>query len=174
MRIEKQVRGLLAERHNFDPEDKRALRMWNNLERFADIATVILMIQLFVWVVGGLTILAGIVGVSNIMLIAVKERTREIGIRKALGAPPRSILSMITQEALVLTGVAGYLGMVGGVAFVELASRYVPNDIIRDPTVDLRIALAATILLVVAGTLAGFFPAWRAARINPIEALRDE
>ena len=174
MRIEKQVRGLLAERHNFDPDDRRALRMWNNLERFEDIATVILMIQLFVWVVGGLTIVAGIVGVSNIMLIAVKERTREIGIRKALGAPPRSILSMITQEALVLTGVAGYLGLVGGVAFVELARRYVPTDIIRDPTVDLRIAFAATVLLVVAGTLAGFFPAWRAARINPIEALRDE
>jgi putative ABC transport system permease protein len=174
LRIEKEVRALLAERHNFDPEDKRAIRMWNNLERFEDIATIILMIQLFVWVVGGLTILAGIVGVSNIMLIAVKERTREIGIRKALGAPPRSILSMITQEALVLTGVAGYLGLVGGVAFVELASRYVPNDIIRDPTVDLRIALAATVLLVIAGTLAGFFPAWRAARINPIEALRDE
>lgn len=174
LRIEKRVRALLAERHNFDPEDKRALRMWNNLERFDDIATIILMIQLFVWVVGGLTILAGIVGVSNIMLIAVKERTREIGIRKALGAPPRSILSMITQEALVLTGVSGYLGLVAGVGFVELARHYVPSDIIRDPTVDLRIAFAATILLVIAGTLAGFFPAWRAARINPIEALRDE
>jgi putative ABC transport system permease protein len=174
MVIDRRVRELLAERHNFDPDDKRALRMWNNLERFNDIATIILMIQLFVWVVGGLTILAGIVGVSNIMLIAVKERTREIGIRKALGAPPRAILSMITQEALVLTGVAGYMGLVAGVTFVEIAKRYVPSDIIRDPTVDLRIAFAATILLVIAGTLAGFFPAWRAARINPIEALRDE
>jgi putative ABC transport system permease protein len=174
LRIDRAVRGLLAERHNFDPEDKRALRMWNNLERFEDIATIILMIQLFVWVVGGLTILAGIVGVSNIMLIAVKERTREIGVRKALGAPPRSILSMVTQEALVLTAVAGYLGLVAGVGFVELARRYVPSDIIREPAVDLRIAFAATILLVIAGTLAGFFPAWRAARINPIEALRDE
>lgn len=174
MVLDRRVRELLAERHNFDPDDKRALRMWNNLERFNDIATIILMIQLFVWVVGGLTILAGIVGVSNIMLIAVKERTREIGIRKALGAPPRAILSMITQEALVLTGVAGYMGLVAGVTFVEIAKRYVPSDIIRDPTVDLRIAFAATILLVIAGTLAGFFPAWRAARINPIEALRDE
>jgi putative ABC transport system permease protein len=174
MVIDKRVRALLAERHNFDPEDKRALRMWNNLERYNDIAKIILMIQLFVWVVGGLTILAGIVGVSNIMLIAVKERTREIGIRKALGAPPRSVLSMITQEALVLTAVAGYLGLVAGVGFVEIARRYVPQDIIRDPAVDLRIALAATLLLVIAGTLAGFFPAWRAARINPIDALRDE
>jgi len=174
MVIEKRVRGLLAERHNFDPEDKRALRMWNNLERFGEISMIILMIQLFVWVVGGLTIVAGIVGVSNIMLIAVKERTREIGIRKALGAPPRAILSMITQEALVLTGVAGYLGLVAGVGFVEIARRYVPQDVIRDPTVDIGIAIAATLLLVVAGALAGFFPAWRAARINPIEALRDE
>ena len=174
MVIEKRVRGLLAERHNFDPEDKRALRMWNNLERFGEISMIILMIQLFVWVVGGLTIVAGIVGVSNIMLIAVKERTREIGIRKALGAPPRAILSMITQEALVLTGVAGYLGLVAGVGFVEIARRYVPEDVIRDPTVDIGIAIAATLLLVVAGALAGFFPAWRAARINPIEALRDE
>ena len=174
MVIDHKVRALLAERHNFDPDDKRALRMWNNLERFNDIAKIILMIQLFVWVVGGLTILAGIVGVSNIMLIAVKERTREIGIRKALGAPPRSVLSMITQEALVLTGVAGYIGLVAGVGFVEVARRYVPSDIIREPAVDLRIALDATVLLVIAGTLAGFFPAWRAARINPIEALRDE
>ena len=174
MAIERRVRALLAERHNFDPADPRALRMWNNLERFGEISMIILMIQVFVWVVGGLTIVAGIVGVSNIMLIAVKERTREIGIRKALGAPPRSILSMITQEALVLTGVAGYMGLVGGVAFVEIFRLYVPSDIIRDPSVDLRIAITATVLLVVAGTLAGFFPAWRAARINPIEALREE
>jgi putative ABC transport system permease protein len=174
MAIENQVRALLAERHNFDPADARALRMWNNLERFGKISMIILMIQVFVWVVGGLTIVAGIVGVSNIMLIAVKERTREIGIRKALGAPPRSILSMITQEALVLTGVSGYLGLVGGVGFVELFRRYAKTDFIRDPSVDLRIAITATVLLVICGTLAGFFPAWRAARINPIEALREE
>ena len=172
--IEGRVRAYLAERHNFDPSDPRALRMWNNLERFGEISMIILMIQVFVWIIGGLTIVAGIVGVSNIMLIAVKERTREIGIRKALGAPPRSILSMITQEALVLTGVSGYLGLVGGVGFVELFRTYVKTDFIRDPSVDLRIAITATVLLVVCGTLAGFFPAWRAARINPIEALRDE
>ena len=173
-RLEEQVRALLSERHHVHPEDRRALRIRNNLEQFDKIASITLMIQLFVWVVGGLTILAGIVGVSNIMLIAVKERTREIGIRKALGATPRSILSMIVQEALVLTAVAGYLGLVAGVGAVELIRRFVPEDVIRNPEVDLRIALTATALLAVAGTLAGFFPAWRAARINPIEALREE
>jgi putative ABC transport system permease protein len=172
--LEKQVRQLLAERHHFDPADDRALRVRNNLEHFEKISMIILMIQLFVWVVGGLTIVAGIVGVSNIMLIAVKERTREIGVRKALGATPISILSMVTQESLVLTAVAGYLGLVAGVGAIELARKFVPSDVILNPEVDLGIALSATVLLVIAGTLAGFFPAWRAARINPIEALRDE
>ncbi|HLU67434.1 MAG TPA: FtsX-like permease family protein, partial [Kofleriaceae bacterium] len=173
-KLEEQVRQLLSQRHHVDPTDRRALRISNNLEHFSKISTITMMIQLFVWIVGGLTIVAGIVGVSNIMLIAVKERTREIGVRKALGATPRSILSMITQEALVLTAVAGYLGLVAGVGFIEIARHVVPEDVIRNPEVDLRIALTATVLLVIAGTLAGFFPAWRAARINPIEALRDE
>jgi putative ABC transport system permease protein len=108
------------------------------------------------------------------MLIAVKERTREIGVRKALGATPRSILALITQEALVLTAASGYLGLVAGVGLIELVRRLPIQDIIRDPGVDLRIALSATVVLVVTGTLAGFFPAWRAARIHPIEALREE
>src|SRR5690606_16674950 len=166
-KLEEQVRQLLSQRHHVDPTDRRALRISNNLEHFSKISTITMMIQLFVWIVGGLTIVAGIVGVSNIMLIAVKERTREIGVRKALGATPRSILSMITQEALVLTAVAGYLGLVAGVGFIEIARHVVPEDVIRNPEVDLRIALTATVLLVIAGTLAGFFPAWRAARINP-------
>src|SRR5690606_15617849 len=96
-KLEEQVRQLLSQRHHVDPTDRRALRISNNLEHFSKISTITMMIQLFVWIVGGLTIVAGIVGVSNIMLIAVKERTREIGVRKALGATPRSILSMITQ-----------------------------------------------------------------------------
>jgi putative ABC transport system permease protein len=174
VQIERQVQELLSERHHFDPDDRRALRIRNNLEHFNKIATITLMIQLFVWIVGALTILAGIVGVSNIMLIAVKERTREIGVRKALGATPRAILSMITQEALVLTAVSGYLGLVAGVGCIELIRRLVPDEVIRNPEVDLKMALTATVLLVISGTLAGFFPAWRAARINPIEALRDD
>jgi putative ABC transport system permease protein len=174
-KLEKRILELLAERHHFSPDDKRALRINNNLEEYAEVAMIFTILELFVWVVGGLTILAGIVGVSNIMLIAVRERTREIGIRKSFGATPGSILRMITQEALVLTAVSGYLGLASGVALVELvASLLPPIDIFRDPQVDMSFAITATVLLIVTGTLAGFFPAWRAARINPIEALRDE
>jgi putative ABC transport system permease protein len=173
--IERRILELLAERHRFSPEDKRALHLANGVEEYAEIQMIFSILEMFVWVVGLLTILAGIVGVSNIMLIAVKERTREIGIRKSFGATPGSILRMITQEALVLTAVAGYLGLVAGVGVVELVSSFLPEiEFFRDPQIDMRIALMATGLLVVCGTLAGFFPAWRAARINPIQALRDE
>lgn len=174
-RLERRILELLAERHRFSPDDKRALRINNNLEHYQTVQKIFTGLGLFVWVVGGLTILAGIVGVSNIMLISVKERTREIGIRKSFGATPGSILRMVTLEALILTAVSGYLGLAAGVALIEVVSNVLPPiDIFRDPRVDLRIALAATGLLVVSGTLAGFFPAWRAARVNPIQALRDE
>jgi len=173
--IERRIVELLAEKHRFSPEDKRALRIGNGVEEYADIQKILGILQAFVAVVGFLTILAGVVGVSNIMLIAVKERTREIGIRKSFGATPGSVLRMITLEGLILTLVAGYLGLVAGVGLVELVASFLPDtDFFRDPTIDMGIALFATGLLVVCGTLAGFFPAWRAARINPIEALRDE
>jgi putative ABC transport system permease protein len=174
-RLQSQILEIVAERHRFSPEDKRALRVNNNLEEYGEVQMIFTILELFVWVVGFLTILAGIVGVSNIMLIAVRERTREIGIRKSFGATPGSILRMITQEALVLTAVAGYLGLAAGVGVIELVTSFLPEiEFFRDPQVDMRIAIMATALLVVSGTLAGFFPAWRAARINPIEALRDE
>jgi putative ABC transport system permease protein len=169
------VKGILAENHRFALDDERALRARNNLESFQEIAQVFTYINIFVWIVGAGTIVAGIVGVSNIMLISVKERTKEIGVRKALGATPGSVIGLILQESLLITGVSGYCGLVAGVGLLELVNRYVPdNDYLRNPTVDLRIALSATVLLVVAGLLAGFFPARRAARINPVEALRDE
>lgn len=174
-RIFEQVKGILAENHRFAVDDERALRARNNLESFQEIAQVFTYINMFVWIVGAGTIVAGIVGVSNIMLISVKERTKEIGVRKALGATPTSIVGLILQEALLITGVSGYCGLVAGVGLLELVNRYVPdNDYLRNPTVDLRVALSATVLLVVAGLLAGFFPARRAAAINPVEALRDE
>jgi putative ABC transport system permease protein len=174
-RLERQILELLAERHHFSPDDKAALRINNNLEEYQQIQMIFTVLGLFVWVVGGLTILAGIVGVSNIMLIAVKERTREIGIRKSFGATPGSILRMVTLEALILTAVSGYLGLAAGVGLIELVTHFMPPiEFFRDPHVDMRIALLATGLLVASGTLAGFFPAWRAARINPIQALRDE
>ena len=120
--------------------------------------------------------LAGVVGVSNIMLVAVRERTREIGIRKALGATPRSIVGLILLESVLITSTAGYLGLIGGVGLLELVSSNLPDEssFFRNPQVDLATALWATLLLIVAGTVAGFFPARRAAAVQPVVALRDE
>lgn len=173
--IEEHVRQLLAQRHDFSPEDHRAVRVRNNLERLQEVTEIFDYIRIFVWIVGIGTIIAGIVGVSNIMLISVKERTKEIGVRKALGATPFSIVSLILQESIFLTAVSGYIGLVSGVGLLEFASTHLPeNDIIRDPSVDLRVAISAMALLVVCGAVAGFFPARRAAMVNPVVALRDE
>ena len=174
-RIEEEVLALLSKKYHFSPEDKQALRIRNNVENFREMQQIFGGIRLFVWIVGIGTIIAGIVGVSNIMLIAVKERTREIGVRKAVGATPGSIIAMIVQESIFLTGVSGYLGLLSGVTLLELVNRYMPeNDFVRDLQVDMRVAISATILMVIAGVLAGFFPAWRAARVDPVVALRDE
>ena len=167
------TRTLLARRHRFSPDDKRALSINNNVERFQRVTKVFDWIRGFVWVVGIGTIFAGIVGVSNIMLISVKERTIEFGIRKALGARPRSIVLMVLIEASLITAAAGYLGLFAGTALVELFKRYLPeNDYLRDPDVDFRVALMATAVIVVAGVLAGLWPSVRAARIKPAVAMR--
>jgi putative ABC transport system permease protein len=163
----------IAQRHGVSPRDRRALRVQNNVEEFARVNDVFIWIQAFVWVVGIGTLLAGVVGVSNIMLISVKERTREIGVRKALGATPWSIISQITGEAIIVTGIAGYCGLILGIGIVQLAARTLQGvPYMRQPDVDLRVALIATGILVVCGALAGFFPARHAASVSPIEALR--
>jgi putative ABC transport system permease protein len=164
----------LAERHKFDPKDPQAVRVHNNVEQFDRFSKIFWMISTFVVVIGLGTLLAGLVGVSNIMMIAVKERTKEIGVRKALGATPTSIIAMIIQEAVFLTGIAGLLGLVGGVALLEVIARVVQNDFLKNPSIDLKVGVAATVGLIVAGALAGFFPARAAARVNPISALRDQ
>ncbi|RMH38695.1 MAG: ABC transporter permease [Deltaproteobacteria bacterium] len=174
-RIEQSVRRQLARRHAFDPDDPRALWIRNNLENYEKITSVLHKIDLFVWLIGIGTILAGIVGVSNIMLISVKERTKEFGVRKAVGATPGSIVTLVVQEALLLTSVSGYFGLVAGVGLVEAINAAIPDmTAFRHPDVDVGVAAAATAILVVAGVLAGIFPAWRAARIRPVVALRDE
>ena len=139
-----------------------------------DSYTLMDMIKYFFWGVGICTIIAGVVGVSNIMLIIVKERTREIGIRKALGAQPVSIIAMILHESIFVTAIAGFLGLIFSLALLEFVGPAIETQYIYNPTVNFTVAINTVIILVVAGAMAGFFPAWRAARIKPIIALRDE
>ncbi|MGI9301656.1 MAG: ABC transporter permease, partial [Gammaproteobacteria bacterium] len=168
------TRRLLANRHDFAVEDEKAVKLWNNLEEYQKIASIFLWVKIFVWVIGIGTVLTGILAVSNIMVISVKERTKEIGIRKALGATPASIIIAIVREALLITAVAGYIGLVAGLGLLEAADRFIPeNDYIYNPNVDLRIVLAVTVLVIAAGTLAGFIPAYRAAKVDPVVALQD-
>jgi len=173
--IELDVHRLLAARHQVSMDDKRALRTQNNLERFQKVAEVFTWVNGFVWFVSLGTLLAGIVSVSNIMLISVAERTREIGIRKALGATPLALVWMVLFESLLITATSGYAGLVGGVGLVEFAAERMGEvPFVRDPSVDIVTGLRLTGLVVVAGVLAGLFPALRAAHVNPITALRDE
>lgn len=168
------ARALLAKRHNVAPHDRRAIRVQNNLERYKKITDIFVWLRAFMWVVGIGTLLAGVVGISNIMLISVAERTKEIGIRRALGATPVSVVSMILIEAVLITSISGYTGLVLGVGAVELAaSTFEDAPFLRMPSVDLGVALRAALLLVIAGGLAGLFPALRAARVNPAVALRE-
>jgi putative ABC transport system permease protein len=168
-----EVVGQLAERHSFDPTDKQAVRVHNNIEGYARFKQLFWMIAVFVTVIGLGTLAAGVVGVSNIMMIAVKERTKEIGVRKALGATPFSIIFMIIQEAVFLTALAGLLGLAGGVGILELVGM-ADNDFIYNPSVDIGTGIKAAVFLICAGALAGYFPARAAARVNPIHALRDQ
>ncbi|MBK6344654.1 MAG: ABC transporter permease [Bacteroidales bacterium] len=172
--IEQEVRTKLAALHKFDPNDPRAIFTWNSLEELQKFLRLFASIKLFIWIIGFGTIIAGIVGVSNIMMIVVKDRTKEIGIRKAMGATPWSIVSLILQEAVLITSFAGYLGLVLGVIVLETIGSKIESQFFSQPSVDLNIALYALLLLVFSGAMAGFIPARRAAAIKPIEALRDE
>lgn len=168
------VRTTLANRHRFDVEDDRAVRLWNNLKEYQKIVDLFYWVNVFVWVIGIGTVFTGILAVSNIMVISVKERTREIGIRKALGATPSSIVGTIVREALLVTSVAGYLGLIASLSLLEFLKLAIPeNDYINQPDVDMPVVLLVTVLVIVSGTVAGFIPAWRAARVDPITALRD-
>lgn len=173
--IEQKIRDRLAALHQFSPEDKRAVWINNTTDQFMQVLNVLNAISLFVWIIGIGTIIAGIVGIGNIMMIVVKERTREIGIRKALGATPFSVVSLIIMESIFITSIAGYLGLVAGVFTLEAVSGMIEDPgIFQNPSVDLTTASIATLVLIVAGTLAGLVPAIKAASISPIEALREE
>ncbi len=169
------LRRGLSDRKDVEQTDTQALNIRNTQEMFSKLTGLFRGIRLFVWLIGLGTILAGVVGVGNIMLISVAERTREIGVRKAIGATPGSIVRMIVEESLVITCASGYLGLVAAVAVVNLAAKFIPkSEFFSHPDVNLGVGLMATGILVIAGTVAGFFPALRAARINPIAALRVE
>lgn len=177
--VEEKVKTVLQRRHSVHPDDRQAIGSWNMGREFGQLQALFRGINVFIWLVGAGTIVAGIVGVSNIMLILVKERTKEIGIRKALGATPASIISLILQESVMLTAVSGYLGLVASVGLIEGISYamdkfHLQSDYFSNPEIDFRTAIIATILLVVTGAIAGYIPARQAANINPIEALRSE
>lgn len=164
----------LRQKHSVAPDDRSAIRVNSTLEEAKKIYGLIDTIRAVFWFIGIGTIIAGIVGVSNIMLIVVKERTKEIGIRKALGALPWSIIGMILQEAIFITALAGFVGLFLGVGLLELVGPMVDSAFIKYPQVDFTTAMTTVFVLIAAGTLAGFIPAQRAAHIKPIEALRDE
>ena len=174
--IEEKVRALLSERHKVAPDDAQAIGSFNSQKEFGKISGLFLGISGLIWFVGIVTLLAGVIGVSNIMLIVVKERTKEIGVRKALGATPWSIVVQLVQESTLLTASAGYVGLVVGIALLELSGYIIPKDsqFLANPSIHLNVGLIATAILIVAGAVAGFLPARAAAQIHPVEALRAD
>ena len=170
-----EMRKSLAAKLNFDPTDEKALNIRNRAQFYQRFADLFSGIRVFIWIIGFGTILAGIVGVSNIMMIVVKERTKEIGIRKAIGASSTSIISLIMQESIFITTVAGYIGLTAGVGVLELVGNFITeSEYFSNPEIDIKVAIGATLLLITTGSLAGLIPALRAASIQPVNALRED
>ena len=182
--FEKEYRHRLNAEHQAHPEDEDAVWLWNRFTQNLQMEQGIGIIRTALWIVGLFTLLSGIVGVSNIMLITVKERTHEFGIRKAIGAKPWNVLKLIIVESVIITTFFGYIGMVLGVAANEYMDATIGHETIDtglfkatmflDPTVGLDVCVEATMVMIIAGTIAGLIPAFKASRIRPIEALRAE
>ncbi len=180
--FEQKYRSAIGGVKQFSADDRSAIWVWNRFKQYLQQQTASSILRTAIWIIGIFTLLSGIVGVSNIMLITVKERTHEFGIRKALGAKPSSILRLIIAESIAITTFFGYIGLTAGIAATEYMSYIAGSQVVDlgvgsatvfvDPTVDFHIAVQATLTLIVAGTLAGFFPARKAVMIRPIEALR--
>ncbi len=183
-RFEDDFRTMLAHRHQFDASDNGAVWIWNRFTQYLQQQQATSILHIAIWVIGIFTLISGIVGVSNIMLITVRERTHEFGIRKALGASPFSILRLIIAESVLITTFFGYVGMVAGILATEYMDQLFGQQtvdvgvfsatVFHNPTVDISVAIQATLTLIIAGTLAGFFPARKAVMIRPIEALRAD
>ena len=183
------LRKDVASSMNFNAEDQQALYVNNSQEDYIETQKIFGGITMFVAIIGIFTLIAGIVGVSNIMLVSVKERTREIGIRKAIGAPPLSILKSIVLESILITAIFGYIGMMAGIGVTELANIAMEHSaaaasevaadgpqmsVFKNPTVNLGIVIISTFILIIAGVIAGYMPAYKAVKVRPIEAMRKD
>ncbi|MDE6443021.1 MAG: ABC transporter permease [Muribaculaceae bacterium] len=172
---EEGIKKTLASIHNFDPADDNAVYISNYYTNSLSAKSAMGILDVSVWVLGILTLLTGIVGVSNIMFVTVRERTHEIGVRRAIGAKPVKILTQVITESVAITLLFGYLGIVLGMVVSQVIAHFLGNDgILKNPTVSLSIAFEVMAVLVVAGALAGLFPALKALKVKPVEALRDE
>ena len=175
--VEDKIMKLLAQNHSISPNDKHAFGHWNTEREFTKIMGLFTGIKALIWFVGLGTLIAGVIGVSNIMLVIVKERTKEFGIKRALGATPISIIIQIVLESILITSVAGIAGLIAGVFTVEGINKMMEGSdggMFANPEVDLNIAFTSIIILIISGAMAGFLPAIRAVKVRPIEALRTE
>lgn len=172
---EQKIRETLAAAHDFDPDDTGAVWIWNQFTAGLKGLAAMNILNISIWVLGLLTLISGIVGISNIMFVSVKERTHEIGIRRAIGAKPRAILTQILAESVAITTLFGYIGIVLGTATAALLDHlFGDTDFLSHPSVSISIALQVTLVLIVSGAMAGLFPALKALKVKPVEALRDE
>lgn len=168
------LQSYLQQAHTVDPDDTNAINVYSAMEEAKRYYSLTDNIKLFFWFVGICTIIAGVVGVSNIMLIVVRERTKEIGIRKALGAEPWAIVGIVLHESIFITAISGFAGLIFSMGLLELLGPHIEVDYVLNPSVNFNVAISTVFVLILAGAIAGFFPAWRAANIHVIDALRDE
>jgi putative ABC transport system permease protein len=179
--VEKKVIDVIKRRHKIAPDDVQAVGHINVEKQFKQFSMLFAGINLLTWIVGIGTLLAGVIGVSNIMLVIIKERTQEIGIMRAIGATPWKIIAQVVSESVFITTIAGYIGLFCGILLLELANFGINSAIengadifIKNPTVNLGIAVACLVILIISGAIAGYIPAKRAIQIKPIDALRTE
>jgi putative ABC transport system permease protein len=173
--LQAKVKRVMAKRHKVDPNDPLAFGGFNMQEVFEQMNMLFVAIAALSWFVGTLTLIAGVIGISNIMLVIVKERTKEIGVRRSIGARPGNITGQIMQEALTLTFIAGYFGLTAGIGVLEfINSLDIQSGFFQNPEVDLKVAIVALAVLIISGLIAGYIPARRALSIKPVDALRAE